>query len=506
MLRLASAIFLVSITSLAAPAQDSVEAEIERLAESLATRSKARAESARLGAEARAALNDRDLPKAKELLFERIEVDPQNFVPWYNLACVFSIENQLDESARMLGRAVELGFISKETLERDSWLANVRKTQFYSDLIANWPKVLEARRDAQVATVRRWLDGPVERSVAEDLRLDILSHYDPKSTAMAIDNLRDVAAWAESISPELFGVKPDDPWTVVLLPERRDFTKWAVATYGPDAIRPNAGIAGAYAHDHRRLVANDLGPTLRHEFLHVLHWRGMDRLDQMHPIWVQEGLASLVEDLDPVGDGLRPAPSQRTNVVKRLAKANKLPTLEELTALTHQMFSSRRPLAQYAQARTLFLYLDDKNLLGEWMQTYVHDPEHGFAQDESGLTALDVVTEIPRERAQRTYKTWVARELPEAAERFTDLRVSLGVGLEPGEGDGPRITKIPGRIRREAGLRRGDYITSIDGRPVTQTNELVRILDGYNVGQVVTLTFRRGKLHGETTLTLSRSR
>lgn len=486
------------------PADDAIEAQ---LAEVLAERDKGQAESARLGGRAEVALREGDLDLATDLLLQQIELDPDNFVPRYNLACVFSVQDRSDEAATMLRRAVELGFISKAQLERDPWLSNLRRTAFYDRLIENWPAVIEARRDAQVSAVRRWLDGPVERTVAEDLRLDVLSHYDPRSTEMAIDDLRRVARWAGSMAPEYFTLREDDPWAVVVLPEERDFLKWAVATFGARARRANAGIGGAYEHDKQRLVANDLGPTLRHEFMHVLHWRAMERTGQRHPIWIQEGIASLVEDLDPVpgrADTLRPAPSRRTNVVKRLAKANRLPTLEELAGLTHQVFSTRRPLAQYAQARTLFLYLDDRGLLDDWLRVYTADDTHGFAADATGLLALDHATGIAREDAQRAYKVWVATELEEAPDRPTDVDAQLGVALEPGEGDGPRIRSVPGSVRRATGLRIGDVVTSIDGRPVRGTDELLRIMAGYRPGQTATLTYRRGKLHGETEIRLQR--
>jgi len=480
---------------------------VDRLAELLAEREDARARAARLASEANAALKRRDLDAATALLLEHIELEPDNFVPRYNLACVFSVQRRLEASAQMLGRAVELGFISKEQLERDPWLANVRATAFYRDLIEHWPAVLEARRDAQVAVVRTWLAGPVERSVADDLRLDVLSSHDPVSTAMAVDDLRRVAAWAEGVAPDLFSPLEDDPWTVVVLPERRDFTKWAVAAFGPRARGTASRIGGAYEHHHRRLVSQDLGATLRHEFMHVLHWRAMDRLGQTHPIWIQEGLASLVEDLDPApgrpGE-LRPAPSRRTNVVKRLARAGRLPELEQLAGLSQERFSTRRPLAQYAQARTLFLYLDHRDALGLWLGTYVGDPDRGFDADPSGLAAFDAVIAAPRAEAWRDYRTWVAADLQEAPDAPSDVRARLGVAIEEGDGDGPRVRSLPRGARARTGLRIGDVITAIDGRPTRDFAELLRILAGYTPGDTVAVSYRRGRLHKTSDIGLVR--
>src|SRR5690606_3106481 len=79
----------------------------------------------------------------------------------------------------------------------------------------------------------------------------------------------------------------ESPWVVVILPTREDFTKWQLRKYGPAARTATREVGGRYDHDTKRLIARDLGSTLRHEFLHVLHWRSMMHLGQRHPIWIQ---------------------------------------------------------------------------------------------------------------------------------------------------------------------------------------------------------------------------
>ncbi len=487
-------------------AQEQTDDEVvDALATELAKRLDRDAASAKFANEAARAFTDRDLDAAEAALRKQIEVDPDNFVPHYNLACALTAQDRLEEAAGALSRAVELGFISRAQLERDPWLRGLRGTPFYERLLDNWPAVIAARREAQVRQAEAWLDRAVERTVVEDLRLDVLSAHDPGSTELAIEDLRRVARFARSVAPELFAARADDPWVLVVLPERRDFLQWAVATFGPQARRALAGIGGAYEHDQKRLVAQDLGATLRHEFFHVLHWRAMDRLGQVHPIWIQEGLASLVEDLDPVAPGsdeLEPAPSWRTNIVKRLAEARRLPSLEELAGLSHERFSTSRPLAQYAQARTLFLFLHERGLFGDWLRVYTGSDTDGFDADRSGLAALDKVVGLGREEGERLYRAWVATSLPEIVEEPGDARAQLGVALEPGDGDGPRIRVLPRAVRRATDLRLNDVITAIDGRPTRDTHEYLRVIADYAPGDKVTVSYRRGRLHGETDVTL----
>src|SRR5690606_15189567 len=58
---------------------------------------------------------------------------------------------------------------------------------------------------------------------------------------------------------------------------------------------PSSAIGGYYDHDRRTLLSRELRPSLRHEITHALHHAQMDRLGQKHPMWVQEGLASVFE-------------------------------------------------------------------------------------------------------------------------------------------------------------------------------------------------------------------
>ena len=62
-------------------------------------------------------------------------------------------------------------------------------------------------------------------------------------------------------------------------------------------------VRGMYLHPARRLVSRDAGQSLQHEFVHLMHFAHMERTGQRHPIWVQEGLASLYEDYTLRADG-----------------------------------------------------------------------------------------------------------------------------------------------------------------------------------------------------------
>ncbi|HEB14053.1 MAG TPA: trypsin-like serine protease [candidate division WWE3 bacterium] len=54
---------------------------------------------------------------------------------------------------------------------------------------------------------------------------------------------------------------------------------------------------------------------------------------------------------------------------------------------------------------------------------------------------------------------------------------------------------ITGSAAKKAGVRVGDVITKIDGKEITQTNSLAKVISAYNVGDSITLTVsRKGKI------------
>ena len=467
-----------------------------------ATPEQIRAQARAIEREAIEAINAGDLARADELLGRQRRLEPRSHVVYYNLACVRSLMGYPGEAADLLGMSVERGFDDIHQLVRDPHLDAVREQELYTQLIDHWPAILGARRDANLANVRTWLDGRYEETRDESLRIDLVSAHDPTSTRKSLEELRTLTAWGES---HIFGdllqseYAPYDPWVIVVLPNETDFIKWAVGVLGASARQGFSRVGGAYVHDNKHLVAQDLGATLRHEFFHVLHWRDMTRRGQRHPIWIQEGLCSLVEDYDIDGPSIRPAPSWRTNIVKRQLSAGRLEPIAKLASYSQAKFSSKRPLARYAHARTVFLYLADQRKLRDWYQRYTQT----YDQDPSGLAALEQVLGKPIDEIERDYRAWVER-LPMVPETGRDLRATLGVEIENGSGDGPVVVGLSRDARRRTGLRPYDRITHVQGQPTRDLNELIRRLGLFGPGASVELTVRRGRLHETLRATLTR--
>lgn len=459
------------------------------------------------------AIQKGDFAEAERLLGEQLKLQPKNFVVHYNLACMRSLQGDGEGGVEHLKRAIETGFIDLYRLRADPDLRAVRKTEFFKTLVDGWPRVLAAHLEANLKQAGRIFDGKngkYETTRDEKLKIAIMSAMDPGSTEQAHADIGRLYQWSlGALFPDLADESKGeaDAWVVVVLPTPRDFRKWAVATYGLDAVQGFSGIGGHYDHDQKRLVAMDLGSSFRHEFFHVLHWRSTTRLGQDHPIWIQEGLCSLVEDYE-LGEGgkpesLKPVASWRSNIVKRLASAGKLLPIQKLAAIRRDRFTGNTPLANYAQARTFFLYLFQAGKLKEW---YVHYTSH-YGADPTGVKSIEAVLGKPIAEVDRDYRAWV-KKLPEVAEQTKPGEVGIGADVEPGDGDGPVIVDIPRDDRdhpnpaRKAGLRKGDVITAIDGQPTRDLNELVRVLGTHAAGDQVEIAYRRGKLHATARVVL----
>jgi hypothetical protein len=455
----------------------------------------------RYAAQSLEAMEHGDAAKAEEFLRKQLKLQPKNFVVYYNLACTRAAQNDPPGAMEFVNKAVEHGFCDLYQLRRDSVLNNIRNEPGYVKLVDNWDAVLLARRDANLEAARLSFKDGYKEIVDERMRVVYRTAFDEGSTKAAIEELNRVAGFAEqNLFPDLFdpAKSKDDAWVTIVLPNKLDFARWAVILYGPNAVSGNSMIGGAYEHDLKRLVSMDLGSTLRHEFLHLLHYRHITREGQNCPAWVLEGLGCLVEDYDlgPGGEFV-PAPSWRTNILKRVEKLGNLPTIEKLAALKYTPFFNQRPLFNYAAARGEFMFLYHEGKLLEWSKAY----DETCRKDASGVLAYKQV--LGTQETRELHARWreFVRGLAAVPEEIRSGAASLGLELDAGNGEGPIVASFD-RRGGTGTLHLGDVITAIDGKPVRDLAELVRVLGGYKPDDQVEIAYRRYKLVGTTKLTL----
>jgi hypothetical protein len=453
--------------------------------------------------------------RAETTLRRLIKLDGDNFVHHYNLAIVLAAQEKLDESVEALIQAIAAGFTDLRYLERDRHLAPIREVPRYKALVTGWDAILDAAIDLRLESFKTQY-GPKYITLKDDrLRLGYASAFEATSLGRAQDEIDKLARWwEEEVVAEIDGAAAipalgaggkdpshrPDPWVLVFLPTKEDYARWAAPRFGEGWRQ----VGGSYSDDKKMLIAQDLGGTLRHEFWHVLHWRDMRRRGQMHPIWVMEGLCSLVEDVETGPDGkMVPLPSIRSNIAQRRLKGGVLLPWSELFDRKQSRFVTSSPLAHYAEARTVFLFLAQEGKLAAWYAAFVT----GFDEDPTGGGALVAVFEMPLDRIEERYHAWLAA-LPAVAEDIPLGGANLPFTVEPAAGgigtagDGLQITTFPPIPKRERGkpaperLRMRDVVTAIDGKPVRDLAELVRVLGECTPGQEVEVSFRRGTITG----------
>ncbi|MFG0283770.1 MAG: TPR end-of-group domain-containing protein [Phycisphaerales bacterium JB039] len=449
-----------------------------------------------------AALQRGEYDEGERLLRRQIEMQPDNFVAHYNLACALALQGETEPAVESLKSAIKHGFVDIHQLQNDPDLASVQDDATVRAIIENWDRILEARIEANFESAKQQYSNGYTYEKDEALRLAYVSAFDEVSFADAREEMSLIASWTfehvltDLARPAQGDASQTDPWVIVILPTREDFKAWQERLFGPQATLATSEVGGRYDHDSKRLIARDLGATLRHEFFHVLHWRDMMRLRQRHAIWIQEGLGCLVEDFDRQPDGtLRLTPSWRTNMAQRLASAGRLTDIEDLARMSHTQFLRSSKLARYAESRTFFLYLAATGKLAEWYKTYT---EH-YGEDPTGVLATQKLFGEDMDAFQRQYEAWV-KALPRVADMHEPGPAMLGIDIDPAGGEGLRVTSLV--RRRDSGLRLGDIITAIDGRPTRDLNEMYRVLGDYRPGQTVTVRYRRHRVHGIAEVTL----
>ncbi|MGH7133161.1 MAG: TPR end-of-group domain-containing protein [Phycisphaerales bacterium] len=441
------------------------------------------------------AFEARDYGTAEKQLRELIELSPQDFLPWYNLACVQCQMQQYANANKSLQRAIDLGFADFATLEADETLAALRDTEQFKGILAQAARLQNNTIDKRIERYRSGFAKKYAVDKDEPLRLAYMSDLNPQALASARSEITRLAAWwAKDVAPGAPEPNRPHPWVLVMLPNRKDYMTWAVKNFG-DGAESKGGI---YDHDKKELVARDLGPTLRHEFFHVLHWRDMAARRVIHPIWVQEGLCSLVEDIQWLPDGTaKGLPSYRTNMLKRLMLSSKLPAWSDFFALTPQKFASGKPLLNYAVGRSIFLFLQDRGKLSAWYTAL----NATLKDDPTGAKAFEVVFNEPLAKTELAWKNWL-KDLPMVGDANTPTGTVLPFTVNEGGGDGVTVGVISASNEKASGLRSRDVISSINDQGTHDLNEVTRILSALKPGDEVTITYRRGKMLGQTKVKL----
>ncbi|GMV14768.1 MAG: hypothetical protein AMXMBFR56_29920 [Polyangiaceae bacterium] len=252
---------------------------------------------------------------------------------------------------------------------------------------------LEAKR----AIAREELGPKTESELVEGVFL-VAAPTGKKALAGALDvTRRALAAYFNG----RFQKRPERAIAVYLFPDAARYDAFCKKRWGAKCDSPY----GFYLASERKIVMN-VGPgigTLTHELVHPL----VEADFPGAPDWINEGIASLFEQFHlPKPGEIRGSKNWRhPRLMAALGspKEREHASLPALFAMSDEEFRGKREDLNYATARYLCQWLDERGFLWPFYQRW----RDGFASDPSGEKAFVEVTGETPAAANAKWARWV---------------------------------------------------------------------------------------------------
>jgi len=196
--------------------------------------------------------------------------------------------------------------------------------------------------------------------------------------------------WAvERLKQDYFTKDPNEILDIWLFKDKASYTKYTWEIFGD---RPDTPY-GYYSSDAKALVMNigTGGGTLVHEIVHPFIEANFPEC----PAWFNEGLGSLYEQSSSRAGHIIGLTNWRLAGLQQALRRGSVPTFERLTSTTTNEFYEKDPGTNYAQARYLLYYLQEKGLLVRYYRRFHANRERdptGYQtlKDVLGLTQRDI--------------------------------------------------------------------------------------------------------------------
>jgi hypothetical protein len=205
--------------------------------------------------------------------------------------------------------------------------------------------------------------------------------------------------WAvDLLKRDYFERDPDHVIDVWLFKNEKSYRANARKLWGSDPHTPY----GYYSQSERAMVMNIAtgGGTLVHEIVHPFVAANFPEC----PAWFNEGLGSLYEQSAERDGHIVGLTNWRLATLQVSIKRGNLASVEKLTGTTTAEFYGDNRGINYAQARYLCLYLQEKGLLSRFYREFKANHE----KDASGYETLKrVLGEEDMGAFQERWETWV---------------------------------------------------------------------------------------------------
>ncbi|MEY3143474.1 MAG: hypothetical protein RLY21_1967 [Planctomycetota bacterium] len=440
------------------------------------------------------ALRERDFRKADDLIARRIASGDRDPILLYNHACVLAQLGRLEDAEKQLLESVKAGFSEFDLMEGDADLDPIREGRTYTAIMEARTRLAEkAPKGGPARPARRTAPDPLGRWKSEHgdrYRYEV----DPErglAYATSLDEsshkrMRDMLERLERHLLEAYFEKPPQDPALIAIVRPEDASRYL--------DRPE--VRGMYLHRERRLVSRDTGQSLTHEFVHLLHFADMERRNQRHPIWIQEGLASLYEDYTLNDDGsVEFHPNIRFNIARKQVVSRTARDWKDLFGMSADRFMQDAE-RHYPQVRSIFEFFARERKLEAFYKALIETSR----DDPSGVRAVERAFGEPLSKVEARWRIWMTQR-GEIDDRVSKGDASLGLTADDAV-DGARIRSfVIGSAARAAGLRVGDVIFSVAGAPVRNRDELMLAVARLTLGEAVEVRYRRDGSDSSTMVT-----
>jgi hypothetical protein len=201
--------------------------------------------------------------------------------------------------------------------------------------------------------------------------------------------------WAvEKLKQDFFPNDPSEILDIWLFKNELSYQKHTSLLFNDKPSTPY----GYYSRAHKALIMNIAtgGGTLVHELVHPF----MEANFPACPSWLNEGMGSLYEQCAERDGHIYGFVNWRLPGLQEAVKAGNVPSFKELTSLDTSQFYSDNRGVNYAQARYLCYYLQEKGLLVKFYRRF----HANHRNDPTGYKTLTAVLGNPN--MDRFKKNW----------------------------------------------------------------------------------------------------
>jgi hypothetical protein len=227
--------------------------------------------------------------------------------------------------------------------------------------------------------------------------------------AVVKQRTKDTVKWVvERLKEDYFTKDPPNILEIWLFKDDASYRKHAKEFFNDDPDTPY----GYYSSSNKALIMNIAtgGGTLVHEIVHPFVEANFPDC----PAWFNEGLGSLYEQSGDVDGHIHGFTNWRLPGLQKGIKKKIVPTFKTLTVMSNAEFYRENTGTNYAQARYLCYYLQQKKLLVKFYKDF----STNYKTDPTGYKTLQkVIGERDMNAFQRKWEAFV-------------LKLTVGFGVE----------------------------------------------------------------------------